>query len=45
MDRVARRHKLRALLHEKPLQESTGMVNINNWSMSTDTGVNLLAPG
>jgi len=45
MDRVARRHKLRALLHEKPFAEINGNGKHNNWSMSTDTGVNLLAPG
>ena len=45
MDRVARRHKLRALLHEKPFAGINGSGKHNNWSMSTDTGVNLLAPG
>jgi glutamine synthetase len=45
MDRVARRHKLRALLHEKPFAGINGNGKHNNWSMSTDTGVNLLAPG
>lgn len=45
MDRVARRHKLRVLLHEKPFAGINGSGKHNNWSMSTDTGVNLLAPG
>src|SRR6201747_579150 len=45
MDRVARRHKLRALLHEKPFAGINGGGKNNDWSMSTDTGVNLLAPG
>ncbi|MEJ0082572.1 MAG: hypothetical protein WDM78_16820 [Puia sp.] len=37
MDRVARRHKLRALLHEKPFAGINGNGKHNNWSMSTDT--------
>jgi glutamine synthetase len=45
MDRVARRHNLRVLLHEKPFAGINGSGKHNNWSMSTDTGVNLLAPG
>src|SRR5687767_15032035 len=45
MDRVARRHNLRALLHEKPFAGINGSGKHNNWSMATDTGVNLLAPG
>lgn len=45
MDRVARRHKLRVLLHEKPFSGINGSGKHNNWSMATDTGVNLLAPG
>src|SRR5258706_8489493 len=45
MDRVARRHKLRALLHEKPFAGINGSGKHNNWSMATDTSVNLLAPG
>lgn len=45
MDRVARRHKLRTLLHEKPFAGINGSGKHNNWSMATDTGVNLLAPG
>src|SRR5205823_938813 len=45
MDRVARRHHLRVLLHEKPFAGINGSGKHNNWSMATDTGVNLLAPG
>lgn len=45
MDRVARRHRLRVLLHEKPFAGVNGSGKHNNWSLSTDTGINLLAPG
>ncbi|OLY91960.1 glutamine synthetase [Cnuella takakiae] len=45
MDRVAKRHKLRVLLHEKPFAGINGSGKHNNWSMATDTGVNLLSPG
>ena len=45
MTRVAARHKLRVLLHEKPFAGINGSGKHNNWSMSTDTGVNLLTPG
>ncbi|RTL51006.1 MAG: glutamine synthetase type III [Sphingobacteriales bacterium] len=45
MDRVARRHKLRVLIHEKPFAGINGNGKHNNWSMATDTGVNLLSPG
>jgi len=45
MERVARRHNLRVLLHEKPFAGINGSGKHNNWSMATDTGVNLLAPG
>src|SRR6476661_5935630 len=45
MTRVATRHHLRVLLHEKPFAGINGNGKHNNWSMSTDTGVNLLAPG
>jgi glutamine synthetase len=45
MERVARRHKLRVLFHEKPFAGINGSGKHNNWSMATDTGVNLLAPG
>ncbi len=45
MARVATRHKLRVLLHEKPFAGINGSGKHNNWSMATDTGINLLAPG
>ncbi len=45
MTRVAARHKLRVLLHEKPFAGINGSGKHNNWSMATDTGINLLAPG
>jgi len=45
MDRVARRHKLRVLLHEKPYAGINGSGKHNNWSMGTDSGINLLSPG
>ncbi|HYM95351.1 MAG TPA: glutamine synthetase III, partial [Chitinophagaceae bacterium] len=45
MSRVATRHNLRVLLHEKPFSGINGSGKHNNWSMATDTGVNLLAPG
>ncbi|PZF72975.1 glutamine synthetase III family protein [Taibaiella soli] len=45
MARVAKRHKLKVLLHEKPFAGVNGSGKHNNWSLATDTGVNLLAPG
>jgi glutamine synthetase len=45
MDRVARRHKLSLLLHEKPFAGVNGSGKHNNWSVATNTGVNLLSPG
>lgn len=45
MERVAKRHSLKVLLHEKPFAGLNGSGKHNNWSLSTDTGVNLLAPG
>jgi glutamine synthetase len=45
MERVSRRHKLSVLLHEKPFAGINGSGKHNNWSMSTNTGVNLLSPG
>jgi glutamine synthetase len=45
MTRVAARHNLRVLLHEKPFAGINGSGKHNNWSMATDTGINLLAPG
>ncbi len=45
MTRVSLRHNLRVLLHEKPFAGINGSGKHNNWSMATDTGINLLAPG
>lgn len=45
MTKVAKRHKLKVLLHEKPFAGVNGSGKHNNWSMATDTGVNLLGPG
>ncbi|MDB5199671.1 MAG: Glutamate--ammonia ligase [Chitinophagaceae bacterium] len=45
MTRVAKRHKLVVLLHEKPFAGINGSGKHNNWSLATNTGVNLLAPG
>jgi glutamine synthetase len=45
MRRVARKHKFRVLFHEKPFAGINGSGKHNNWSMATDTGVNLLSPG
>mgnify|MGYP003605882137 FL=1 len=45
MERVARRHKLAVLLHEKPFDGVNGSGKHNNWSMGTNTGKNLLSPG
>lgn len=45
IDLIARRHRLRALLHEKPFAGINGSGKHNNWSMMSDTGVNLLDPG
>jgi glutamine synthetase len=45
MTRVAKRHGLVVLLHEKPFAGINGNGKHNNWSLATDTGVNLLAPG
>ena len=45
MKKVARRHGLVCLLHEKPFAGVNGSGKHNNWSISTDTGVNLLEPG
>jgi glutamine synthetase len=45
MDRVAERHNFKVLLHEKPFKGVNGSGKHNNWAMSTNTGVNLLAPG
>ena len=45
MRKVARRHSFRVLLHEKPFKGINGSGKHNNWSLGTDTGINLLAPG
>lgn len=45
MKRVARRHKFRVLFNEKPFAGINGSGKHNNWSLATDTGVNLLSPG
>ncbi len=45
MRRTARRHKFRVLFHEKPFAGINGSGKHNNWSMATDTGINLLSPG
>ncbi|MBR3518194.1 MAG: glutamine synthetase III [Lachnospiraceae bacterium] len=45
MQKVARKHGLVCLLHEKPFAGVNGSGKHNNWSMATDTGMNLLSPG
>ena len=45
MQRIATKHGLACLLHEKPFAGVNGSGKHNNWSMATDTGVNLLSPG
>ena len=45
MQKVAERHGLVCLLHEKPFAGVNGSGKHNNWSLSTDTGMNLLSPG
>ncbi len=45
MEKIARKHDFRVLLHEKPFAGVNGSGKHNNWSLGTDTGVNLLAPG
>ena len=45
MQKVARKHGMVCLLHEKPFAGVNGSGKHNNWSMATDTGVNLLSPG
>ncbi|MCR5202904.1 MAG: glutamine synthetase III [Lachnospiraceae bacterium] len=45
MQKVARKHDMVCLLHEKPFAGVNGSGKHNNWSMATDTGVNLLSPG
>ena len=45
MEKIARRHDFQVLLHEKPFKGVNGSGKHNNWSIATNTGVNLLAPG
>ncbi len=45
LDKVARKHQFRVLLHEKPYEGVNGSGKHNNWALSTNTGVNLLKPG
>lgn len=45
MQRIAKKHDLVCLLHEKPFEGINGSGKHNNWSISTDTGINLLEPG
>lgn len=45
MDKVAKRHNFKVLLHEKPYAGINGSGKHNNWSMITNTGKNLLSPG
>jgi glutamine synthetase len=45
LEKVARKHDFRILLHEKPFPSLNGSGKHNNWSLGTNTGVNLLAPG
>ncbi len=45
LDVVARRHNFNVLLHEKPYNGINGSGKHNNWSLSTNTGINLLSPG
>lgn len=45
MEKIARKHNFRVLLHEKPFAGINGSGKHNNWSLATDTGKNLLSPG
>lgn len=45
MERIAKRHKLKVLFHEKPFAGVNGSGKHNNWSMATNSGKNLLSPG
>lgn len=45
LEKTARKHHFRLLLHEKPFAGLNGSGKHNNWSLATDTGVNLLSPG
>ena len=45
MDKIAARHNFKVLFHEKPFAGVNGSGKHNNWSLSTNTGINLLSPG
>lgn len=45
LEKIARKHNFRVLLHEKPFAGLNGSGKHNNWSLATNTGVNLLSPG
>lgn len=45
LEKIARRHDFRVLLHEKPFAGINGSGKHNNWSLATNTGINLLSPG
>ncbi len=45
MDKVARKHSFKILFHEKPFKGINGSGKHNNWSLCTNTGINLLSPG
>ncbi len=45
MDKIADKHQFKVLFHEKPFEGINGSGKHNNWSLKTDTGVNLLSPG
>jgi glutamine synthetase len=45
MDKIADKHSFKVLFHEKPFEGINGSGKHNNWSLATDTGVNLLSPG
>ena len=45
MQKIAKKHDMVCLLHEKPFAGVNGSGKHNNWSLATDTGVNLLSPG
>ncbi len=45
MEKIAERHNFKVLFHEKPFAGVNGSGKHNNWSLATNTGVNLLAPG
>lgn len=45
MEKIARKHNFRVLLHEKPFAGLNGSGKHNNWSLASNTGINLLGPG